>query len=208
MTLKFFLHHGHRTGNVQPVRFAGVAPCEERDFSHGLRPAGSPLGCDNQRAFCSLSDGSLAGKNPAARNGGHGNTMNGGRLRIGGTATQRTGGQRTNARHTDIKWRNLLGSSLLDGASVSSGEGQPNFPGEQGGRKTSAPQSGGCGFLSFSSYFQEARAVSDFPWGGRSFGFLVLFLSFNSFPLLGFKLVRELVLGTPSVVFTLSSVDL
>lgn len=95
------------------------------------------------------------------------------------SSTRRAGG-RTNARHTDIGWRNLRGPSPLDGAAVRSGEGQPDFPVQRSGRKTSAPVRGGCGFLSFSSSFQETRAVSTFSWGGRSLSFVVLFLSFNS----------------------------
>lgn len=59
MTSTFSLRISPVTFNVTPVRFAGIAPCEECDFSSGLKPAGSRKGCNNQRAFCSLSAAAL-----------------------------------------------------------------------------------------------------------------------------------------------------
>lgn len=55
MTQRLFLPLSPVTRNVTPVRFAGVAHSANVNLSHGLKPAGSRKGCNNQRAFCHSS---------------------------------------------------------------------------------------------------------------------------------------------------------
>jgi hypothetical protein len=100
------------------------------------------------------------------------------------SSTRRAGGG-TSARHTDISWRNLLGPAPLAGASVSIGEGQPNFPGEQR-RKTSAPPKRGVAVFFLFSFSYGARAVPSF-FGGTFLVSSSLCLSFNSFALCCFS---------------------
>lgn len=131
MTRIFPLRITPVTGNVTPVRFACIAPCEGRDFVSSLRPAGVQY----QRVFCSLSAAA-----PVDGVAGQARWLN--RWRRGfdsrpwaSRSTQRTGGQRTNGCDAVRKGspchsgRYHCGSGLPDEST-----GWPKVPGDKPNR--------------------------------------------------------------------------